>query len=61
MLQALGTELRMVLPTSIGFERYQLPISYAIKFKFKSPFPRNNPFKIDKLSSVSSVGWPGSK
>jgi hypothetical protein len=56
MLQAFGTEFLIVFPTSIGADKNQFAIYYAIKFRFKSPFPLIKPLQIEKLSYESSVG-----
>lgn len=59
ILQAFGTDLRIVPPTSMGLDKNQFPIYYAIKLTLSSPFPLINPFPIAKPSSESSVGCPG--
>lgn len=59
MLHAFGIEFRIVPPISTGRDKNQLPISWAISFKFNWPLPCINPRSIAKFNSVSSVGCPG--
>jgi len=51
----------MVFPISIGFDKYQFPIYSAMELRFNLPLALINPLMIEKFSSESSVGCPGSR